>query len=140
MLRMGFSIVENMLKGLLEKERKFSSAVDDGLFAAGGKLVNYAIREEPTVPLDEGFLRGSYVIQTPGKRSAGINAQGSIEAQNMTVAVAFTAPYAHRLHEGIDYKFTEPGSGAKYLETKINRHKRDLIELAWKIIRKRLKI
>jgi hypothetical protein len=37
--------------------------------------------------------------------------------------VGFNAPYAAKMHEGIDYQFTEPSSGAKYLESKMIRKK-----------------
>lgn len=105
-----------------------------GLAKAAAALLRDAIRETPTVPLDQGTLRGSgsafvgqkHLINSPHKTAednpadstAGLDVDdsntGTIEA-----IVGFNQPQAAWLHENPDLNFSEPGSGAKYIESKI---------------------
>jgi hypothetical protein len=84
--------------------------------------------EPPTVPMRTGALRGSggaYVQGMLVQRGDGPDTYApppriSVPPGYVTGTVAFNAPYAAIVHEGINMKnFTTPGSGPKYLESKL---------------------
>jgi hypothetical protein len=95
-------------------------------------LMNDTILEVPTCPLREGWLRGSGSIFVQNKlvdTSEGMDRAKAgfanrdhaehINKGNYEGVIGFNTPYAARTHEGIGFKFTEPSSGAKYLESKL---------------------
>lgn len=107
-------------------------ALEKGLARACFNLLRDCIMVIPTVPLKEGWLRGSGSIFVqnklvgtsegmPGAKAGKAEKKHSEEVgRNQTYGmVAFNTPYASRLHEGVDFQFTEPSSGAKFLEDKI---------------------
>lgn len=67
-------------------------------------LINLAITVEPTVPIEEGTLRGSHLV--------GIE-KGSTFA-------AFTMPYAGVHETNENFKHKEPGAGAHFVGSKLN--------------------
>ncbi len=101
-------------------------AVSKGLFIAGSELLRMAIEEAPQCPKDVGDLWGSGKVKP-------IN--------NESVEVSFNSVYAAYQHEQEPGKFnytTNKGAshpGPKYLETKLVRHKQDLMEIVAKAIR-----
>ena len=116
----------------------FPERVEKGLGVAMLDLLNDCIMETPTVPIKEGWLRGSgsiFVQNRLAKTSVNLgrgkskyentNYIGNIKKGNYEGVIGFNAPYAARMHEGIDLNFTEPSSGAKFLESKLVR-KRDV--------------
>jgi hypothetical protein len=105
--------------------------VEIGLGRAMLDLMNDCVMEVPTVPLREGFLRGSASIFVQNKLIAtgeGLpNAKGeeankshhvSISVDKFVGVIGFNTPYAARVHE-VPMNFTEPSSGNKYLESKM---------------------
>lgn len=106
--------------------------VEKGLGRAMLDLMNDCVMEIPTVPLREGFLRGSasifvqnVLIATgeglPMAKAGKANTSHTegIELNKYVGVIGFNVPYAAKMHEGIDFHFTEPSSGAKYLESKL---------------------
>lgn len=102
---------------------------------AGLRLLRDTVADMPTVPLDEGELRGSaslhvngtFVtsgstdVSTPNTDAVDAPRDGSIEA-----IVGFNKPYAAYQHEGMRadgshavVNYSEPSSGAKFLESKM---------------------
>ena len=106
-------------------------AVSKGLFIAGSELLRMAIEEAPQCPKDVGDLWGSGKVKpiTGGYQETGVE-------------VSFNSKYAAYQHEQEPGKFnytTNKGAshpGPKFLETKIVRHKQDLMELVAEAIRK----
>ena len=99
------------------------------------QLFNDSVMQEPTVPKDTGHLRASgsvlvegkavYVSEEPSSGLAGtpvLEDDSLRKAGMVTGAVIFNTPYAAHLHETADLHFHEPGSGAKYLEAKVQRY------------------
>jgi hypothetical protein len=88
-----------------------------GLFQAGSQLIIDAIEMRPYVPFDEGHLRGS------GRTERAVVTGGGAE-----VTVGFNKEYAARWHEltpaeDVKINWTLPGSGRKYLESKMSMFK-----------------
>jgi hypothetical protein len=128
------------LRGLDLAQRVVRQAAERAMAQEGLDVLRDALFEEPTVPFKEGTLRasGSVIVasdegeqlvatsegmaplgagaepSTPAKPPSGMGEPGSI-----VVLVGFNTPYAARLHEHPEFKFTEPGSGGKYLESKL---------------------
>jgi len=115
-------IIKTAVPALLEK----------GLGRAMLDLMNDCVMEVPTVPLKEGWLRGSASIFVQNKfvstseNLSRAKAGKAIRAyvENVTAGrfvglIGFNTPYAAKVHEGIDMHFTEPSSGPKYLESKM---------------------
>lgn len=112
-------------------------AIKRGLGVAGMQLLNDAALETPTVPHDEGTLRGSGSVLVEGKlvgTSPSPRGKGTPATEDTTTGrpgqfvavIGFNTPYAAYLHEGVRLdgthtvaNWTEPSSGAKYLERKL---------------------
>ena len=104
-----------------------------GLFKAGSQLIVDAINEEPYVPFDEGHLRGS-----------GKVTKAEVSASGAEVQAGFNKEYAARWHEltpAEDSKinWSLPGSGRKYLESKMVRFKEDYMKIVAKHLENALK-
>lgn len=81
----------------------------EGQEAAGEQWKKDADTISPKTPVKEGGLRAS------GKVS-----KTKIAGQETSVEISYDAPYARRLHEAEPgtIKFSEPGAGPKFLESK----------------------
>jgi hypothetical protein len=97
-------------------------AARQGIKDAIDQLYQDALTVEPTVPKKEGTLR------------AQADKAVEVSSDSIVGTLTFTQPYAHRRHEeergpvsGKPVVFTEPGSGPKYVETKIVRFMKDYI-------------
>jgi len=107
--------------------------IEKGVGRATLQLLNDCVMEVPTVPIKEGWLRGSGSVFVQNKiaaistfgRPGKANTEHSenIGAGEFVGVCGFNTPYAAKMHEGIDFKFTEPSSGAKYMESKLLRNK-----------------
>lgn len=113
--------------------------IERGLGVAMLDLLNSCITEVPTVPLKEGWLRGSGSIFVQNKfmqTSEGMDRAKAgyatksysefIPKETYVGFIGFNTPYAARLHEGVGFHFTEGSSGPKYLESKLMT-KRDVL-------------
>ncbi|MCX5657850.1 MAG: hypothetical protein NTZ48_06475, partial [Candidatus Omnitrophica bacterium] len=112
---------------------------EKGMGRAGLQLQNDAVMQRPTVPIKEGTLRGSGSVFVQNKL-VGISSFGkpgkantehseSIPRGAIVAVVGFNTPYAAKLHEGVDFKFSEPSSGPKYLESKLIANKEIYMEI-----------
>jgi len=108
------------------------SLVEKGLGRAMLDLMNDCVMEVPTVPLKEGWLRGSASVFVQNKfmadstglpmAKAGKAIRSYVEnivAGRFVGLIGFNTPYAAKMHEGVDFHFSEPSSGPKYLESKM---------------------
>lgn len=106
-----------------------------GMGGAMLALMGDCVMEVPTVPVDEGTLRGSASIFVQNefiKDSSDLpKAKGGKAVKNhsepkkphrLVGVIGFNTPYAAKMHEGVDFHFQEPSSGAKYLESKLLRN------------------
>jgi hypothetical protein len=127
--KLDFSDFNKKFKGVTEKI--IPECAEVGMGRAALQLMNDAIMTVPTVPLREGWLRGSgsaFVnnkligLSSEKHGKAGKANTVSVESMNsddIVGMVGFNTPYAARIHEGIGFKFREPSSGPKYLESKL---------------------
>jgi hypothetical protein len=110
--------------------KQIMTAAEEGMAKAGIELINDAIMEEPTVPMDTGRLRSSGSAIVNGKLvyvSPQVGAEPGTPAtedsttiqpgQIITIA-GFNTKYAAKVHE-VPMNFRTPGSGNKYLEAKL---------------------
>ena len=98
-------------------------AIKKGMFAAANAVLKDAIYEMPFAPFDEGHLRGSARVD-----------QVAIVGGKVEVDCGFNIEYAARWHElspeeDERISWTLPGSGRKYLETKMSRNARRYLEV-----------
>ena len=93
---------------LAEYAQSMPDAAENAVNEALVQLRSDAETIQPTVPLDMGDLRQDVELE--------VNRQsdGSVEGQ-----IAYTQPYATRMHEQEYGHYSEPGSGPKYVETKL---------------------
>jgi len=87
-----------------------------GIIKAANELLHDAIYERPYAPFDEGHLRGSARV---GKPESSKN--------EISIKAGFNIEYAARWHElspaeDARINWTLPGSGRKYLESKMSRN------------------
>jgi len=130
------------IKKLITKAEPQATA--KGLFAAGNALLNDAIYQVPKAPFKEGTLRGSARADAPVADRLGAE-----------VLVGFNIVYAHRWHEinardlpflrdklGRAYshhwpiKWSLPGSGPKFLETKMARNKEKYLRIVGNFLKR----
>ena len=118
-------------------EKKFAKIVEDaipkdaekGLFDAAASMLKDADEEIPMTPRKEGHLRGEKKIENV------VATKGEI-----SVTAGFNIEYAAKLHEmpkeaGDKINWTLPGSGPKFLETKMVRNKQKYMEVVAESIR-----
>jgi len=123
-------------------ETKIPGLINKGLGQAGMQLLRDTVMERPTVPMKEGTLRGSgsifvdnKLVQVSPFGKKG-KAAGSCSGMKKDMAmVVFNTEYAARLHEAEGFKFTEPSSGPKYLESKMIRYGKGYFKLIANIIK-----
>lgn len=141
-------------------EKAIPERLDQGMGKAALQLASDAINEEPKVPLDEGTLRGSVSVfvntqsipfppqpEVKKKKNRKASVLGKVESLQMGVealryknksvaVVGFNTPYAARLHESPHFKFTAPGAGAKYLESKLSRNRERYMKIVLNAVKK----
>jgi len=102
---------------------------EKGLFNAAAAMLKDADEEIPMTPRKEGHLRGEKKIENV------LTTKGEI-----SVTAGFNKEYAASLHEmpkeaGDKINWTLPGSGPKFLETKMVRNKQKYMEIVAESIR-----
>jgi hypothetical protein len=97
-----------------------------GLVNAAGEALRDADLKEPYLPVDEKNLRGSKEIH------------GSKDLFELFVEFGFNMIYAAYLHEKgkVGWNWTRPGSGPKFLSTKLVRYKDKYIKIVAVTIKK----
>ena len=126
-----FSDFEKGLKKLCEQT--IPPEIGKGLFKAANELLHDAINEQPCAPFDEGTLRGS----------ARTN-KAEVKKDGAEVVTGFNIEYAARWHEltpeeDSKISWTLPGSGRKYLESKMTMFKEKYMAIVAKHIENVLK-
>lgn len=133
-------------------------ALVGGMAEACGQLMNDAIMVPPTVPIDEGYLRstgsffvnnillgtspdtlkpvGSRKLRKGMKPKPNTSDEEAVGDNEIIGVVGFNTPYAAYLHEGVRQdgthkvtKWGEPGSGAKYLTSKMEKYNKQYMEI-----------
>ena len=127
-------------------------ALAEGLGRGGAQLLNDAVQEIPTVPLESGYLRGSGSVFVNGKLvttspqgvaggSPAISDDDPARGRAEVICrVGFNTVYAAVQHEGrwetgplagVEIAhYTEPGSGRYYLLTPLQSHGEEYIQTA----------
>jgi len=139
----------------LLSDRVVSEAMKAGVAEACFKLMDHAMNEAPMAPKRGGTLResgaifinkkmihenssegGAWLAAADYSAAGGepITRVGGTKARRVSGAVAFLAWYAGLVHEGIAgwheiKKWTLPGSGRKFLSSKIDRHKDEYVQI-----------
>jgi len=91
------------------------------------QVLNDAVMEPPTVPIDTGNLRstGTFEVMRPGP-------------ETVRIYVGYNTPYAAKVHE-VPMNFQEPSAGNKYLEAKLQRHRVEYMRVwaqkLWRVLR-----
>ncbi len=105
-------------KGFSKYVSRYPEAAADALHRQGPFILEKAITEEPKAPHRFGALWRSQRTLRPVIRRGEI-----------FVFLGFDIEYAARLHEGLEsWNWTLPGSGPKYLETKLARYATDVVK------------
>ena len=108
---------------------KIPSGAEEGFFKAANQLLDDAINKQPFAPFDKGDLRGSARVD-----------KAVVAGSLISVMCGFNISYAARWHEltpaeDARINWTLPGSGAKYLESKMARYMADYMEIVASHIR-----
>ena len=106
---------------------KMPMAVEKAQFQTGWMVIRYANTKKPYTPTDKKDLRGSGRVEVVPAR--------------LEVIVGFNKEYAAKWHEISPAKeakinWTLPGSGRKYLESKLIMYKNDFMKFMAEIISK----
>lgn len=99
----------DFIKGFKDYKRLASDEAIEGMKEVVDQLLNDSVNVSPTVPKEFGDLRGD-VFRDVEVSNDGIKG-----------ILVFKQDYAKDQHENTEYEHTEPGSGAKYLESKLLR-------------------
>jgi len=98
--------------------RRYPEAAADSLHRQGPFILAKAVTEEPMVPHKSGTLARSQRVLRP-----------VIRKREIFVFLGFNTEYAAYVHEGLEtWNWTLPGSGPKYLETKLARYATDVVK------------
>jgi hypothetical protein len=106
--------------------------IEKGMFAAANALLKDAIYEQPYAPFDEGHLRASARVEK-------IRA----DKEAVELATGFNIAYAARWHElspaeDARISWILPGSGRKYLESKMARNAKRYLDIVGEYLRRLL--
>ena len=109
-------------------EKTIPDAARKGMFQAMNELKHDSDKEPPKTPVKEGHLKGSWKVEV------NVPFSGNIE-----IVAGFNIEYASYVHEmfyGIGFgdiitpgTWTEPGSGPKFLESKLTRYFKKYLEI-----------
>lgn len=113
--------------------KEIPTLAERGLARAAMQHLNDCVMVSPTVPIKEGWLRGSgsifvnnkFIAESPFGKKGRAN-RTHAEAQKKTEQVAvigFNTPYATKLHESKGYHFSEPSSGSQFMTKKLRQFK-----------------
>ena len=109
----------------------YKGNTDKVFFEFYAKVRQDAMTVTPTVPKDTGNLRNSMFFTYSKGRKDGSGAKQdnnlisrcesecriAYTINKPTAVIGFAAEYAAKVHEAVNQRFREPGSGAKYFET-----------------------
>lgn len=135
--------IEKAIKDINKYLVDYKGETDKVFFEFYAKVRQDAMTVTPTVPKDTGNLRNSmFFTYSKGKKDgSGAKQDNNLISRceseckiaytiNKPVAIiGFAAEYAARVHEAVNQRFREPGSGAKYLETHLKSNESYFVEL-----------
>lgn len=135
--------IEKAIKDINKYLVDYKGETDKVFFEFYAKVRQDAMTVTPTVPKDTGNLRNSMFFTYSKGRKDGSGAKqdnnliSRCESEckiaytiNKPVAIiGFAAEYAARVHEAVNQRFREPGSGAKYFETHLKSNETYFVEL-----------
>lgn len=99
-------------------DKEIPEEMANSAMRVGAFILRDAIVQPPTVPKKSGHLRRQQVVERP-----------KIERGEISVAFGFNTPYAARLHEApSNWQWSEPGSGPKFLESKLMSNKEKYLQ------------
>jgi len=108
-LYMDFSEFDKGFERYLKKHKTESAAALEKVAAF---VLADAVQEQPTVPKKMGILRDSQAID-----------KAKIGRKGISIIFGFNTEYAARLHEApSNWNWSEPGSGPKYLQSKLEKN------------------
>ena len=108
-LYMDFSEFNKGFEKYLKKHKIESAAALEKVAAF---VLADAVNEQPTVPKKTGTLRRSQAIS-----------KAQIGRKGISIVFGFNTEYAARLHEApSNWNWSEPGSGPKYLQSKLEKN------------------
>lgn len=104
---------------------------EKGLVAAAWEMLRDCDEEEPKTPREIGDLRGSKMVE-----------KAKVTSREISVTAGFNSEYAAYQHEKEMTErsvYTTPGTGSKFMQTKMIRNKTKYVQIAADYIRKTLK-
>jgi len=106
-------------KGFEKYLKKHKAESAEALEKVAAFVLADAVNEQPTVPKKTGTLRRSQAV---GKAQIG--------RKGISIIFGFNTEYAARLHEApSSWNWSEPGSGPKYLQSKLEKNMKKYMKL-----------
>lgn len=135
--------IESAIKDINKYLVDYKGETDKVFFEFYAKVRQDAMTVTPTVPKDTGNLRNSMFFTYSKGRKDGSGAKQdnnlisrcesecriAYTINKPTAVIGFAAEYAVYVHEAVNRRFREPGSGAKYFETHIVSNENYFVEL-----------
>lgn len=143
--------VNKVVRELNKEISKIEGRTLKGLIRAGVIVIRDMEKTSPKVPVDWGNLRASrFMVTSKGATQSGRspnfkNDSGDMAAQHSQVVeqskswaqaigrpviiLGFSANYAWYVHEAVDKTFKRPGSGAKFLESALDRNRKQILDM-----------
>lgn len=142
--------IDTVMNNLSKEIQRIDGVSLKGLIRSSVIVRRAMDKEEPKIPVDTGNLRSSQFTVTSagqttfkgggfkGKKSSGMQSDhdrviseenANIKGQVPIVAVGFTANYAAEVHEDMEKKRLRPGSGPKFLESKLLSKKGEILAM-----------
>lgn len=135
--------IESAIKDINKYLVDYKGETDKVFFEFYAKVRQDCMTTTPTVPKDTGNLRNSmFFTYSKGKKDGrGINQNNDLISRcqaeckmaytinKPTAIIGFAAEYAAVVHEAVNRRFREPGSGAKYFETHLKSNESYFVEL-----------
>lgn len=142
-MRTGMYLDSSDISRRLERlvNQSIPEEIEKGMGKAALQLLSDCTMQAPTVPLDEGTLRGSGSVfvqsrlkgvsrKYRGKGTPAVDQSDPVTRDTTVATVGFNTPYAARIHEGIGIRnWSEPSSGPKFLESKLIGNRREYMEI-----------
>ena len=129
--------LDQVLRNLKKETDKIVGKTMKGLIRAAIIVRRDMEQTEPKIPVDTGNLRSSYFLVTSTGETLDGQNPGVPKIQNNGpyVAMGFSANYAVQVHEAVNIKFKRPGSGAKFLESAVDRNAGAILEMIQKEVK-----
>lgn len=135
--------IEKAIKDINKYLVDYKGETDKVFFEFYAKVRQDAMTVTPTVPKDTGNLRNSMFFTYSKGRKDGSGAKQdnnlisrcesecriAYTINKPTAVIGFAAEYAAKVHEAVNQRFREPGSGAKYFETHLKSNETYFVEL-----------